>query len=85
MLDWSTKDSETAMKTKVAFLLAFLISTTLVHWQTQEALPDFALSEATGRCNGNSCLPPLEISMPCMAWLAWVDQSSRIEKCFIDS
>ena len=70
MLDWSTKDSKTAMKTIVAFLLAFLISTRLVHWQTQEALPDSALSEATGRCNGKSCLPPLENSMPCTAWVS---------------
>ena len=85
MLDWSTKDSKTAMKTIVAFLLAFLISTRLVHWQTQEALPDFAKWSHWPTCNGNSCLPPLEINMPCTAWLAWVDQSSRIEKRFIDN
>ena len=70
MLDWSTKDSKTAMKTIVAFLLAFLISTRLVHWQTQEALPDFALMLMPSEATGNSCLPPLENSMPCMAWVA---------------
>ena len=35
--------------------------------------------------NGNPCLPPLENSLPCMAWLAWVDQSGTLWKCFIDS
>ena len=85
MLDWSTKDSKTALKTIVAFLLAFLISTRLVHWQTQEALPDFAKWSHWPTCNGNSCLPPLENSMPCMAWVAWVDQSSKLGKCFIES
>ena len=70
MLDWSTKDSKTTKKMRVAFGVAFLISTRLVHWQIQEALPNSALNEATGRCNGNSCLPPLENSMPCMAWVA---------------
>ena len=85
MLDWSTKDSKTTKKMRVAFGVAFLISTRLVHWQTQAALPDFALSAATWRCSGNSCLPPLENSMPCMAWVAWVDQSSRLGNYFIDS
>ena len=84
MLDWSTKDSKTTKKMRVAFGVAFLISTRLVHWQTQAALPDFALSAATWRCSGNSCLPPLENSMPCMAWVAWVDQSSRLGNDFID-
>ena len=84
MLDWSTKDPKTIMKTVVAFLLAFLISTRLAHWQTQEALPDFANWSHWPTCNGNSCLPPLENSMPCMAWVAWVDQSSRLGNYFID-
>ena len=35
--------------------------------------------------NGNPCLPPLENSLPCMAWVAWVDQSGTLCKCFIDS
>ena len=72
------------MKTIVAFLMAFLISTRLVHWQTQEALPDFAKWSHWPTCNGNSCFPPLGNSMPCMAWLAWVDQSSNLWNHFID-
>ena len=81
MLDWSTKDSKTTKKMKVAFGVAFLISIRLVHWQTQEALPNFALMLIPCETTGNSCLPPFENSM---AWVAWVDQSSRLGNNFID-
>ena len=79
----------------MAFSSGFLkISTTFLHWQTHKALRISFASNLFFKplgggffwptCNGNSCLPPLENSMPCMAWVAWVDQSSRLGNDFID-
>ena len=56
------------------------ISTTFLHWQTHKALRISFASNLFFKplgggffwptCNGNSCLPPLENSMPCTAWVS---------------
>ena len=66
-----------------------------LHWQIKEALRISFASHSffnsmgggfsSSTYNGNPCLPPLENSLPCMAWVAWVDQSGTLCKCFIDS
>ena len=77
MLDWSTKDSKTESG---FFEWLFKISTTFLHWQTHKALRISFASNLFFKplgggffwptCNGNSCLPPLENSMPCTAWVS---------------
>ena len=93
MLDWSTKDSIT----KVAFLLAFIekfhqIDTGRHKKQCQISFATHLFFKPLGGgfswpiCNGNSCLPPLENSMPCTAWVSLggpIQQPWKVLHCFL--
>ena len=92
MLDWSTKDSRQKWLFSSGFFdfhymcpLADKRSTHDLICKPIIFLKSMGGGFSSSTYNGNPCLPPLENSLPCMAWVAWEDQSSTLWKCFIDS